>query len=356
MMPGHGHGGHDHIMVDGVDVHIMRLPNGRVMCHLLMFQQFDTTEELAAVLRRERGRLWDTFVAPRVTGAGVITRPNIYDLGDAELSELIHAVREIKNNGVYDDFVRRHDAVMSDTSNIHAGPAFLPWHRVFIHEFEQALQTVSAGLRLPFWNWADDAAAGKSAPLWQTQGARTYFGGDGDPKTNIVTSGPCADWRILMHTPQAPVYRSGLGLLRSLGQDAATLPQLNRLRQVLSVQPYDSAPWDYRSDTSRSFRNALEGFAETGSAMHNRVHVWIGGDMEMPTSPSDPVFFLHHAFVDCIWAAWQKLHPSESYLPASGGPPCQNIDDRMPHLWSATTPRQTLDTVSMGYQYPALAL
>lgn len=35
---------------------------------------------------------------------------------------------------------------------------------------------------------------------------------------------------------------------------------------------------------------------------HGGVHIYIGGDMAMlDTAANDPVFFLHHAFVDYIW-------------------------------------------------------
>lgn len=49
--------------------------------------------------------------------------------------------------------------------------------------------------------------------------------------------------------------------------------------------------------------------------MHNRVHVWIGGDMGPAISPNDPAFFLNHCNVDRIWAGWQQIHSNPSYLP-----------------------------------------
>ena len=40
----------------------------------------------------------------------------------------------------------------------------------------------------------------------------------------------------------------------------------------------------------------------TFESHHGAVHNWIGGVMgDLPNSPSDPVFFLHHAFIDCLW-------------------------------------------------------
>ena len=42
-----------------------------------------------------------------------------------------------------------------------------------------------------------------------------------------------------------------------------------------------------------------------GSQLHNRVHLYIGGNMAPMTSPNDPVFFLHHCFIDEVWDDWQ---------------------------------------------------
>ena len=49
--------------------------------------------------------------------------------------------------------------------------------------------------------------------------------------------------------------------------------------------------------------------------MHNRIHVWVGGDMAPATSPNDPVFYLNHCNVDRIWSGWQKIHNNPQYVP-----------------------------------------
>jgi tyrosinase len=62
-------------------------------------------------------------------------------------------------------------------------------------------------------------------------------------------------------------------------------------------------------------RNLVEGWQPNPPAMHNRVHVWVGGDMSPASSPNDPVFFLNHCNVDRLWADWQQNHGNASYLP-----------------------------------------
>lgn len=53
------------------------------------------------------------------------------------------------------------------------------------------------------------------------------------------------------------------------------------------------------------------------------------------TSPNDPVFFLHHCFVDKIWADWQELQakdnmsPNPNYAPEKDGPLGHNLDDEL---------------------------
>ncbi|CAC5417276.1 unnamed protein product [Mytilus coruscus] len=41
---------------------------------------------------------------------------------------------------------------------------------------------------------------------------------------------------------------------------------------------------------------------------HNWVHVWVGGNMmSIERSPSDPMFYMHHAFIDCVWELYRNL-------------------------------------------------
>ncbi|MEU2075501.1 tyrosinase family protein [Streptomyces sp. NPDC013489] len=84
--------------------------------------------------------------------------------------------------------------------------------------------------------------------------------------------------------------------------------------------------------------------------IHNLVHRWIGGNMELTSSPNEPVFWVHHANVDRLWAQWQRQHPNETYLPQSGGPQGQNVGDLM-SPWSGVRVSAVLDHHSLGYLY-----
>lgn len=245
----------------------------------------------------------------------------------------------------------------------HRGPIFLPWHRVMLILLEQNLQRVlvDANFGLPYWDWAADgdlpAAQQKTALIWRAN----CLGGQGNP----VQTGPFAfrpddpnTWRIqVTATVQGGLTSVDRGLRRSFGTSgASTLPTTQSARNALQLTPYDKPDWDTGSD---GFRNRVEGWSsETAPPdMHNRVHVWVGGDMGPSTSPNDPAFYMNHCNVDRLWEAWMQAH-SRSYLPSQNAGAFlagQRIDDQIESpLGGSATPRQVLN-VNTIYTYDTLA-
>jgi hypothetical protein len=301
-------------------------------------------------------------------------RKNLYTLSDQQLQDFKDAVNALKADGLYDTFIERHHHAMmtvtlmpgevggSSFRNVaHRGPAFLPWHRYFCRELELLLQTKKPNCTLPYWDWAADAASPSAAAIWNTNPAqRIYIGGDGSGPGGTVTTGPFAGWTALVENAMGNLVPRPGGILRAFGSPTTGIPVFPSAAQVddavLNMAVYDTAPW--RTASVGSFRNRLEGWAQTlpgenGSQLHNRVHIWVGGDMGPGTSPNDPVFFLHHCNVDRIWARWQYEHPAAAYEPAAGGPPGHNLDDVMQHLTTAgATPAGSLDyRRTMGFIY-----
>lgn len=292
-------------------------------------------------------------------------RKNIYTLTDTQLARFQTALNAIKNDGTYDGFIERHHhSMMTATllpgetgdanlrNSAHRGPAFAPWHRYFCREMELALQAKEPSVTLPYWDWAADSAIGTGAPIWNADAnaGRIYMGGDGTGANNTVTTGPFAGWTALVESAHGGFVPRPGGLHRWLGRDTVSLPTPDDVNDCLSNYPlYDTAPW--RTASAGSFRNQLEGWPN-GPKMHNRVHVWVGGDMGPGTSPNDPVFFLHHNNIDRIWATWQHRY-GNPYLPTAGGPVGHNLNDTMQHLQSPTpTPANSLDyRRNLGYIY-----
>lgn len=304
-----------------------------------IFAALDTSHD--GLLTRE-----DLTRAPTPSAAGPVVRKSVSKLNAAEKKELVDAILKLKSEGEYDKFVLRHFS--APMANIHRCPAFLPWHRQFIRDFEQQLQRVSGNSRLalPYWDWAEDAASWnpRQAPIWQDD----MLGGNGDADS-IVRSGPFrrGQWTIIDGSgqPNGP-------LRRQFGLSVATLPSHSDVSGALGRRVYDWAPWN--ADVSDGFRNHLEGWVSNRfqPELHNRGHVWIGGSMLPMTSPNDPAFFLHHCNVDRIWAQWQDAHPSQGYQPVSGGPSRQNLNDQMETgVYGSVTPASVWNYRNLGYTY-----
>jgi len=324
-------------------------------------------------------------------------RKNAASLSAAERKNYVDAVKKLKaapsqfnppTMGRYDDFVYVHVQAMLaleildrtkpiTNSNLapnpgmrmpmwaHRCPAFFPWHRELLYQFEKELQRVAGdpNLGIPYWDWSTDQS--KTGVPWLND----LMGGDGN--NGPVTTGPFAG------KSQWPLTLSEDGedhLIRGFGLDGQfnRLPTPAEVNATLSISVYDGAPWSDKP-TLATFRNQTEGWhVPAGSTlsvgMHNLVHIWVGGPngtMQPSTSPNDPVFFLHHANVDRLWAMWQQRNPGVAhYLPTANlpGQPGQGLNSPMtfydPALSSTppwadppATPAKVVDHHGLGYQY-----
>jgi len=249
----------------------------------------------------------------------------------AERKAFTDAVLAMKKNGSYDRYVRDHNrffAAVGNTRWAHVSPSFLPWHRQFLINFEKDLQRVSTpNMFLPYWDWSRTGGR-REDTLWSDQ-----MMGTSDRNTGVVNSGPfrAGNWSVVQ------LSSNSTSLVRRQ-QWNSSLPTASQVRQVLSLTNYDASP--YGTTPTNSFRNNLEGFV--GPNLHNRVHVWVGGHMAQADSPNDPLFFLHHCFIDKLWADWQKAHPtSTQYVPAVRTGQVIGLRDTMQPF--SSTPEQMLD-------------
>jgi tyrosinase len=299
----------------------------------------------------------------------VVTRRNI--LSDLNVRDkYIEGVKLLKQDFLRQDWTNTYDifviwhyyAMMTPTppgsgrNAAHRGPSFLPWHRWFLILLEHHLQRVldDPDFGLPYWDWASDGELSPdqqaSAPIW----ADDCMGGSGSP----VTSGPFRDgqWQVNIEStgfPDPILVPTNRGLRRALGNDVNNLPTKEDVRTaIIRGQPtvvYDAALWDTNSE---SFRNELEGWWPNAPGLHNRVHVWVGGDMGPATSPNDPVFFLNHCNVDRIWEDWQVRHGNPPYLPNNNAGTAlrgHRLNDRL----FAITRSSLFDPVYRGRVSPA---
>lgn len=151
----------------------------------------------------------------------------------------------------------------------HGNWYFLPWHRAFLHHFEEICREVTGneGFALPYWNWTTHPRVPEA-----------FWGGTANPLFN----------------PTRQVKPTDTLDATSVGPET--------LEEILS-QPnffvFGSSP----SDTQA----AQTGYGELEATPHNLVHGWVRGDMEDMESPLDPIFWTHHNMVECCWVEW-NLH------------------------------------------------
>lgn len=247
-------------------------------------------------------------------------RKDVSRLTAGERKRLVKAFLEVKRRGEYDEFVRMHiDHYTADGDDglrtAHMTPSFLPWHRRFLLELERALRRVDGAVTVPYWDWTKDRTT--SSVPW----TKDLLGGNGRARDRQVMTGPFAyaagHWTIKEGVTDGEFLTRDLGRSR----DPIGLPTTAELSHALDDPVYDVAPWD--STVTRGFRNKLEGWGTgSGSASwrnHNRVHRWVGGAMLGGASVNDPVFWLHHAFVDLQWERW-KARPRRPAAPPDRRP------------------------------------
>lgn len=268
-------------------------------------------------------------------------RKNAMSLSDLEKQEFVDAILEMKRRGIYDTFVIQH-AQSTFGGHAHGGPAFLPWHRQFLLEFERELQKINPKVTIPYWDFTVDNSP--TSAIW----APNFMGGNGDPNNfQKVMDGPFrqGQWTAVFEND----------LRREFGLFAPTLPTPQDVQNAMRVMIYDVFSFDSGSPVDQSFRNFLEGFNHpSGEAeMHNRVHLWIGGTATLiDQSLDDPIFWLLHANFDRLWGEWEDeygllYNPVDPLMDGREG---HSLHEPMTPFGNVT-PADVLSQRALGYLY-----
>lgn len=233
-----------------------------------------------------------------ITASSQAIRKSYLEMTDSEKLELqnaFYAMRDLDNDGAADSNTDDDD-LMNDIADFHlnyfnfdgtADPTqldihlnlayisanseperevFFSWHRAMLFELEQEMQNVYPNISMPFWDSTQQVG---------------YINAD---VVNTVNS--------TIFTP---------GFLGPFDTDWA----LNRNVGVTGILPTTTNIQTAFAKTEFfKFSNEIE-----RKRAHSGAHIWIGGVMPTSASARDPVFFLHHAFVDKLWHDWQ-LNPA----------------------------------------------
>ncbi|KAI2618482.1 putative tyrosinase [Hypoxylon sp. NC1633] len=232
-------------------------------------------------------------------------------LSSLERLEYIRAVKclssipsTVCNGALHDEFAFIHRGI-GDYS--HEAAPFLPWHRYFIHIYEETLkQRCHYEGTLPYWDWTRDWADLTQSPIWS---ATEGFGGNGNmdlPTTvgdgRCVQEGPFAGLQVQYYDEDWNPHCLSRGFLTGEVQDHFGAQRLNSsaIAAVLDEPDY------YK------FVLRLE------DGPHLAIPIIVRGDFLRFTAPNDPVFILHHGQIDRLWWKWQSRDPEARMLAYSG--------------------------------------
>jgi tyrosinase len=202
----------------------------------------------------------------------------------------------------------------------HGNAYFLPWHRGYLHYFEQIIRAASEDptFALPYWDWTTHPAI-PPAFFEGVLNDPTRQRGPGD-EVPAVFVGPDVIDDIL-----------GITDFQTFGSTY--------------VDPSTCFP----SPDGKEQRMSC-GTGELEGRPHNNVHNWVGGDMRTFLSPLDPIFWLHHCNVDRLWAVWNVRNANGS------DPTWRDFTFAGNFVDPAGDPQDVVvqsvfDTTALGYRY-----
>ncbi len=259
----------------------------------------------------------DLLAAPTAMAApaavAVPQRKDQAALSAEERGRFLDGLNLLNQRGIFGQLVSIHSDMSHTMHNM--GPSdptsplgqqrFLPWHRVFLSQLEQQLQGFYPDVTIPYWDWSKPDEQG--IPDWLEQFSLTV---------NVMV--PMAQDGVIMPltiaVSRAPLSREELAR------------RVSKLDAVMKLETYTD------------FATGLEN-------IHNGVHDWVGGAMELlETAAADPLFWMHHANVDRIWWQWQQSAQGKGQNPQLAGA------DAIMDPWRYDE-AQTRDIANFNYVY-----
>ncbi|KAL5021140.1 hypothetical protein ScPMuIL_000295 [Solemya velum] len=249
------------------------------------------------------------------TGFTPRVRKEYRQMSDRERSEFHVAITRLKQDtsvppNRYDVLAEIHTGPAIPSA--HNGPNFYGWHRIYLVVYEDALREKVPGVTVPYWDSTldFDLPDPTTSIIWTDS-----FLGNGD---GAVTTGPFANWR----TASGPLTRN-IGSSSRLYSKESLQNIMTRTR--MSEISYPSASPMYNLEFH-----------------HNGVHNWVDGQMAgLETAPQDPVFYMHHAYVDYLWELFRirqrefGIDASLDY-PSNYGEPVHSPNNAMDNMVSYT--------------------
>jgi tyrosinase len=276
--------------------------------------------------------------------AEVFVRRNAWDLaaGDPTLEAYGRAVGVMRERDDDDPTSWAYQAKMHGSPTIPPGSLwnqcehqswfFVVWHRMYLHYFEELVRAavIETGgpedWALPYWNYE---LGGEKASL---------------PKAFRSPQSEDGSTNFLFVAERAPGANQGGRIPAQSASAAKALARPNYVG-IAEFGGGEAPPHE-------------QFFGQTGvleMTPHNAIHNLIGGEEGWMADPDlaalDPIFWLHHANIDRVWAEWQSVNghedPSDS---AWTGQEYEFFDTNGEKV--ARTCAKAVDTVAdFGYTY-----
>lgn len=233
---------------------------------------------------------------------------------DPQLKDYAMAVKTLKALPESD---RRHWKNLAAThrdSCPHGNSFFFPWHRAYLIYFEKICAEASGNpnFALPYWDWSESTRL--PAPFFDQQSALYNA-------SRAIKDAQQSMFDIAKTFDQGAQDLWSADAIKAIQANTTFQNYVGRASIRPATRPKDIMIAQRQAGGFDPGTGPVAGALEAGP--HNYTHAYIGGDMGRFMSPYDPIFWLHHANVDRLWAEWALANPQTS-LPL-------NSDER--HYW-----------------------
>ncbi|CUA73230.1 Hemocyanin A-type, units Ode to Odg, partial [Enteroctopus dofleini] [Rhizoctonia solani] len=185
---------------------------------------------------------------------------------------------------------------------------------------------------MPYWDWTLDSDSVQNFQSSEMFHPTKGFGSVGIIES-CVKDGPYAGMKV--NIPKTHCLKRGLDPLMDL-----TNWSKSTISGIMANPDY------------------LNFWNQTERMPHDKIHDAVGGDLLQHYSPNEPLFYLHHAQIDRVWAQWQGTNKTRIY--DYSGNTVQNVttntallSDKMPmlDLAESRTVESIMDTQANGLCY-----
>ena len=236
-------------------------------------------------------------------------RRRIEDLSSLDLARLrraFEAMMQVDSDRGYQHWAGIHGVPLPIYGH-HGQLSFLPWHRLYLARFEEALREFGPGVVLPWWDWTSRGEIPNpfSTPEIEGQLNPLYC--------STIDSGA---WKAMNDSePNETSRQPGL---------PSELPSRDLVDRALEIENFEQ-------------------FSEQLESIHNRLHVWIGGtNGAVPYASYDPFFWVYQASIDRIWWLWQDRHRDTPPPPGLSRESLPPFEASVADAWDAS---------ELGYAY-----